>query len=291
MTDRKTHHIRLGTAGWSYKDWEGIVYPKPKPKGFDPLCHLAQYIDCIEINSSFYHPPAEKNVRSWIKRVEPFPDFRFTLKLWQRFTHEREPFGRGEVAQMRIGADLMAEAGRLGTLLLQFPWSFKNTQDNRAWLVRLFEAFAGYPLALEVRHESWDKQQFYDFLEGFNAGFVNIDQPLFSGSLAPTTKATSAVGYVRLHGQNTGDWFRKEAGRDERYDYLYSAEELKPWAERVSSLAKTCPEVYVITNNHYKGQALANAIELKALVTEKPVTAPESLVLEYPGLGKIIGNE
>jgi uncharacterized protein YecE (DUF72 family) len=270
--------LRFGTAGWSYPDWDGTVYPKPRPKGFDPLEYLSGWVDVIEINSSFYAPPSEKNCRSWLSRVADRPGFAFTMKLWRRFTHEREPFTAEQTDPFRRAAAILAEAGRLGAILAQFPMSFHNTAENRAWLDRVFETFSEFPRVIEVRHGSWNQEEFYAGLLARGIGFVNLDQPLLGRAIRPSARATAAVGYVRLHGRNYEEWFNEDAGRDERYNYLYSLAELKPWAEKIRALAGECEQVFVVANNHYKGQALFNVLELKELVTGTKPQFPESLV-------------
>ena len=276
--------IRFGPAGWDYPDWAGTVYPKPKPKGFDPLRYLADFFETIEINSTYYRPAASATARSWAARVSHRPEFRFALKLWKRFTHERQSaFTREEVDAVRAGLDPIAEAGKLGAVLLQFPWSFRNDEANREWLRDVAKAFGAYPLVVEVRHESWNEPGFYAELAERGLGFVNVDQPLFRNSIRPSARATSSVGYVRVHGRNYRDWFRKEAGRDERYDYLYTAKELQPWAERTRELAEDpeVAEVYVVNNNHFRGQAAANAAMLRSQVTGGRVAVPPQLLETY----------
>jgi uncharacterized protein YecE (DUF72 family) len=276
--------IRYGPAGWLYDDWKGVVYPKPAPRGFDPLDFLAGYFDTVEINSSFYGPPAPRTVRSWIERVSHHPRFRFTAKLHKRFTHERKTaWTRGDVKEVRDGFDLMMADDRLGALLLQFPWSFRRTDENREWLSDLTREFRDYPLVLEVRHESWNTPRLFDSLAEQGVGFVNIDQPLFSDSIEPSARVTSRVGYVRVHGRNYQDWWRKDAGVYARYDYLYPAAELKPWAQRIKEIAAQpeTEEVYVVTNNHARGKAVANALMLESMVDRRRVPAPPHLAEEY----------
>lgn len=276
--------IRFGPAGWMYKDWAGVVYPDPPPKKFDPLAYLSGYFGTIEVNSSFYGPPTEKTARGWIRRVAPHPDFRFTAKLYRRFTHQRtSAWTQEEVDEVRAGFDPLAEAGRLGAVLLQFPWSFRRTDANREWLDDVVGTFAAYPLVLEVRHASWNVPELFGELMQRGIGFVNIDQPQFSDSIAPSAHATSPVGYVRVHGRNYRDWFRDKAGRDERYDYLYPPDELRPWAERTAAIADEPPteDVFVVTNNHYRGKAVANALMLQSMVEARPVPAPPALFDEY----------
>ena len=272
--------IRIGVAGWDYKDWWGTVYPKPPPRGFDPLAFLAGYFDSVEVNSTFYRPMAARTARDWCRRVAHNRRFRFTAKLWQRFTHEREAAFTGEdVRQAREALEALAGEDRLGAVLMQFPWSFKREEASREWLADVVRAMKGLPLVLEVRHASWNVPELYQSLAEQGVGFVNIDQPLFHGSLRPSAVATARVGYIRIHGRNYGDWFRQEAGRDERYDYLYTARELEPWAERARTLESegVAGEIYVVTNNHFRGQEVANAAMLRSMIERRRVRVPPAL--------------
>jgi uncharacterized protein YecE (DUF72 family) len=276
--------IRIGPAGWSYTDWNGIVYPAPKPRGFDPLAYLARYFDTIEINSTYYRPATREAAKAWAERVGDNPDFKFAVKLWKRFTHERdEAWTRSELALVRQALDALRRRGRLGAVLAQFPWSFRRTDENRQWLDDVTRALRAYPLVVEVRHESWDVPEYFDELADRGVGFVNIDQPLFKRSIKPSARATAPVGYVRVHGRNYREWFRKDAGVEARYDYLYSKKELAPWAERAVEVDNAANETYVVTNNHFKGKAVANALMLEAMVRGEKVPAPTTVVDEYRG--------
>jgi len=278
--------IRIGPAGWSYKDWEGVVYPQKPGKAFDPLEYLARFFDTIEINSSFYRPPATTTTKSWATRVAENKNFVFTAKLHRVFTHERGKATKKDEKEYRQGMDVLAKAGKLGSVLLQFPWSFKNTPDDRVYLAKLLEKFSDYPLVLEVRHSSWNTLEVYDWLEERGVGICNIDQPVFKKSIRPQALTTSPIGYVRMHGRNYKDWFREKAPRDERYNYLYSIDELDPWLVRIKEVAKQSRETYVVTNNHFRGQAVVNALEIKAALGEERVPAPEPLFKVYPRLSE-----
>jgi uncharacterized protein YecE (DUF72 family) len=275
--------IHFGPAGWLYKDWNGIVYPDPKPKDFDPLQFLARFLSTIEINSTYYASPKAQTSKKWVERVDDFPEFKFTAKLWKRFTHERKTaWTRAEVKEAKAAYDPLMKAEKLGALLLQFPWSFRRTDENREWLEDVTREFREYPLVLEVRHSSWNTPDFYETLRERGVGFVNIDQPLFHNSIKPSASVTSPVGYIRVHGRNYKDWFRKGAGVEARYDYLYPREELEPWAKRAKEVDASAEETFVVSNNHYKGKAAANALMLKSLVTGKKSEAPRELIETYP---------
>ena len=276
--------IRVGPAGWSYKDWEGVVYPRKPGSKFDPLEYLARFFDTIEINSSFYRPFTAATAKSWLRRVAGSPDFLFTAKLSRVFTHERGTATDTDEKEVREGMDALASEGKLGGVLIQFPWSFKNTDDDRVYLTKLLTQFKEYPLVLEVRHSSWNTPQIYESLEGLGVGICNVDQPLFAKSIQPAAATTSQIGYVRLHGRNYQDWFRAKAPRDDRYNYLYSLDELEPWITRIKEIAARTPEAYVITNNHFLGKAVVNALEIKAVLSEQRVLAPAPLLERYPGL-------
>ncbi len=277
--------IRFGVAGWDYQDWWGRVYPFAKPRGFDPLTYLARYLDAIEINSTFYRPATARSATGWAKRVAHNRDFRFTAKLWQRFTHQRDAaWSADEVALAQEGLKPLADAGRLGCVLVQFPWSFKCTPESREWLEDTLSAFAQFPLTVEVRHSSWNVPEFYGSLAERGVGVVNIDQPVFKNSIKPGAQVTANVGYVRLHGRNYENWFRDDAEPHERYDYLYRADELTPWLDRIHEVAERARDTYVITNNHYEGQAAVNAAMLRKLYGTEAVEVPPELEERYRGV-------
>jgi uncharacterized protein YecE (DUF72 family) len=278
--------IRIGPAGWSYRDWEGVVYPK-QPR-LDQLQYLSQFFTTIEINSTFYRPPTPKTGASWVRRTEHSPDFRFTVKLGRSFTHQREEMDPAEVRQWKEGVSPLLEAGKVGAVLVQFPWSFKNEHPSREYLVRLVEQFSEMPLVIEFRHASWGQPEVLDLLRDLGVGICGIDQPLISHSLPPHPDVTSDVGYFRLHGRNYDNWFRREAGRDERYNYLYNTEELDQQIDLVSTLKEKVEEVYVIYNNHFQGQAVVNALQLRHRLEGGLQQIPDPLLQTYPQVGRLL---
>jgi uncharacterized protein YecE (DUF72 family) len=276
-------NVRIGPAGWDYKDWYGNVYPHPRPRGFSPARCLADYFDTIEVNSTFYGPPSTKTVLRWVDEVSHNPRFLYTAKLWREFTHSEDLTDANE-RLFRPGMEAFRDSGRLGALLAQFPWSFKNEPESRAYLEHLCQRLSDFPLVVEVRHVSWNDPGFFNWLAELNVGITNIDQPLIGRSLRPAEQTTSRIGYVRLHGRNYKEWFREhdDEERHQRYNYLYSLEELRPWAERVRSVSEKADVTYVVANNHYLGKAVVNALQMQFLITKKPVRVPPQLLQRYP---------
>lgn len=292
-------NLRIGPAGWSYTDWAGYVYPAPRPKGFHEAAYLARFFDTIEINTSFYQPLNPEHAKQWIERVAANPRFVFTAKLWQRFTHEADyakPPGSDVSAQderaVRDGFDALLRAGKLGAVLLQFPFAFHRTPETEKYLESLLDRFAEYPLALEVRHSSWNDVAVLAFLREHNVAICNIDQPLIGRSLEPSEFTTSPLGYVRMHGRRYDTWFNDnpEIPQHERYNYLYSTQELQPWADRIRTVEAKTRATFVITNNHYLGKAVVNALELIAMLKGTKVEVPEPLRIHYPELEAIAAN-
>lgn len=289
--DLSRANIRIGPAGWSYADWSGYVYPTPRPKGFHEATYLATYFDTIEINTSFYGPLRPDFATQWLDRVAANPRFVFTAKLWQKFTHE-PPFTSisGEDEKLvRAGFDVLRSAAKLGAVLVQFPFSFHRDSETHRYLASLLQRFSDYPLAVEVRHASWNDPAFFDLLSEQRTAFCNIDQPVIGRSLGPSALVTAPLAYVRMHGRRYDTWFNDdpELPQHERYNYLYSAEELAPWHDRIVSVASSARETYVVTNNHYLGKAAVNALELIYLLTGDKLAVPEPLRQHYPRLETI----
>lgn len=291
--------IRIGTAGWSYKDWEGIFYPPGMTRRKQhPLEILAQCFDVVEINTSFYGHIKPELAKIWTRRaVAVNPNFVFTAKLHRSFTHSplavMEPTSAATIKPTdedeqlaREGLEALASTGKLGALLIQFPVSFKNTLLNREYLETLLRQFIEYPRVIEVRHSSWDNPETIRDFEQKNVSFCNIDQPLIGRALQATEHVTAPVGYVRLHGRNYDQWFEAEKPHD-RYNYLYSENELAGWKEKIKRIAHKAEVTYVIANNHFEAKAGANGLQLRHMLTGQRQRAPESLLKHYPELNAI----
>lgn len=282
MTVDLDSRLYIGPAGWQYDDWYGTVYPSPRPRGFDPLAYVASYFNLIEINSTFYRVPPPATCRRWAERVEIHPRFLFTAKAHQSFTHRGNSSAAEHAAYVKSMSPLH-DAGRLGAVLLQFPWSFRFDEASRHRLDELVLGLGSLPLALEVRHASWASDDARAYLSEKPLTVCGIDQPVIGESLRPYQFLPGPAGaYFRFHGRNYRHWFAADAGRDQRYDYLYTQSELSPWADVIRSAAKASERVFVVLNNHFRGQAPANAFELSAMLLSRPTAAPPTLRRAFP---------
>ena len=279
--------VYIGIAGWSYPDWKGIVYTNSK---VDQLAYISRFVDCLEINSTFYRPPFEKTTKSWLEKTARRQDFFFTAKLHRSFTHEGK-IDAEIVKYFHKGFEPFLEAGKLKHLLVQFRYDFDDTNRNRQHLTKIVRNFSeAFSLVVEVRHKSWQMPDALDFLGQLGVTVCNLDYPTTWNSFDMQQCTVGRNGYFRMHGRNVEKWFSK-AGRDETYDYYYNEDELTQIKQRVDELAKAFETLTVIANNHYRGAELANALELKALITGQKQPVPEGLLRTYPNLASIASNK
>ena len=308
-------NLRIGTSGWNYPSgkgtWNGIFYPpaRRRPKGFDELAFYAEHFDTVEVNSTFYGQPRAEVSRAWTERTPP--GFEFSVKLYQKFTHPRmfaerlvkalpedargaadaiEALARPNAADLdefRRGIEPLAAAGRLGALLAQFPPSFKDTPASREYVVELLRSLHDYRVAVELRHRSWSDAiaDTLALLNACNAAWVQIDEPKFRFSIRqnhlPNVKG---FYYMRLHGRNAAKWWRHEKSED-RYDYLYSADELKEFSETAAAARQLVKKLYLYTNNHFSAKSVANAAMIKQQLGQ-PLEGeyPPEFIERYPEL-------
>jgi uncharacterized protein YecE (DUF72 family) len=293
--------IRLGTSGWNYPSgqgtWNGVFYPARRPRGFDELRYYAEHFDTVEVNSTFYRMPEAAQTKRWIERTGP--DFLFSVKLFQKFTHPdmylaREgvkdwDLSRADVDLFRAGIDPIAGAGRLGMILVQFPPSFHAEDATRDYLDWLLGELAGYPLAVELRHRTWsdDTAGTGARLAARGATWVLIDEPKFAGSIRQGM-TPSVSSYIRLHGRNSAAWWNHDQSED-RYNYLYSKAELAPIAATATQAAASGRRVFLYLNNHFSAKAVANAAVLKhQLGQDVPGEYPPEMVTRYPELAGVV---
>jgi uncharacterized protein YecE (DUF72 family) len=298
--------IHVGTSGWSYPQgrgtWNGIFYPAPRPRGFDELAYYAERFDTVEVNSTFYRMPSPAMSESWVRRTPP--GFAFAVKLYQKFTHpemyvKRSPgewtVTAGDFDEFRSGIEPIAGAGRLAALLIQFPSSFHRSAEAAAYVEWLADALSGYPLAMELRHRSWSDAaaDTRRLLARARTAWVRIDEPKFESSIAQDWRVAAdepPLVYFRLHGRNAAEWWRHE-DRDDRYNYLYSPEELQPFAEAAQDAARSNRRVLMYLNNHFSAKAVANAAVLRHQLGDLvPGDYPRDMIARYPALAGIVAT-
>ena len=276
--------LYCGPSGWSYPHWNGIVYPKLKPRGFHALEELSTYFDAVEINTSFYQSIQPELATLWVKKVAQNPKFLFTVKLGRRFTHERS-LAPAEIARFKEGLWPFQRARKLGCVLMQFPWSFRYTEENRAFVIALRRAFHEFPLVAEMRHASWLHEEALGTLIDYRIGFANIDQAPYTKGMPPASILTSRIGYVRLHGRNPQHWER-EFGRPARaiaaHDYLYSPPELREWKQRIDNIQQHAATTFVFANNDAGGKSVVNALQLAQILGDDRRLAPAQLIEHFP---------
>jgi uncharacterized protein YecE (DUF72 family) len=281
--------VLIGPAGWSYPDWNGVVYPSKQPRGFDPLVFMASYFNLIEINSTFYRVPERRTCARWTQRIAHRDDFRFTVKVFREITHGKKPASERNVAEFKTAVEPIAAADRLSRLLVQFPWSFRFNRDTAAYVRSLHEWFLPMHTSFEVRHGSWGSNEAKRFFRDHHLNMCCIDQPLIGDSLRPDCfNLEDDAGYFRLHGQNRAEWFKAGTNRDLRYNYFYSREAMVKWSERIREAAQRAHRIHVVLNNHFRGQAVANALELMATLEDVELTAPSTLIGAYPRLSAFL---
>ena len=313
--------VHIGTSGWSYPSgkgkWNGLFYPATRSKragtaGFDELRFYSDHFDTVEVNSTFYGQPHADITAGWAARTPA--RFEFSLKLYQKFTHPKmfrdaalksAPGSGGplldvlamvtqsDIDDFRTGIEPIAQAGKLGALLAQFPPSFKRTPASVDYLARLLRLFGDYPLAVELRHSSWSDAfgKTVELLNAFGAALVQIDEPKFRLSIRQNALPNiTGFYYMRLHGRNAAEWWHHDKSED-RYNYLYSAEELTELTETAGAAKALVKKVCVYTNNHFAAKSVVNAVMLKAQLGE-PIEGeyPQTLVERYPEIRDVVAT-
>ena len=262
-------NVFIGTSGWSYPKgegtWKGYFYPSGK---INELEYYSQFFNTVEVNSSFYRPPNPGFAENWAKRTPR--GFLFTVKLWQKFTHpkmyeeatgEEAAISQKDVDQFKQSIEPLANSGKLGALLAQFPPSFKNDKYGQQIILAVIRTFGSYRLAVELRHRSWsDDMDFPQLLRDNNVSWVHIDEPKFQSSVASELPQTSDVAYSKFHGRNKEMWWRGD--NETRYKYLYSQDEINELAEKVKTVSSQVKYAFALFNNHWQGYAPRNAVDM-----------------------------
>ena len=256
--------LYIGTSGFSYQDWIGPFYPENTEKG-DMLTLYARQFNTVEINSSYYRiMPAA--IFYHLERKVP-ADFKFVVKANQVMTHIRD---KNEAVFQEFESSLqpILKNNKLGCVLAQFPYSFHYNNDNLDYLLYVKERIDYTPLIVEFRNNYWIKDLVFEFLKKNEIGFCMVDQPPLKGLISPITVVTSPLGYIRFHGRNKEKWWQHEHAY-QRYDYLYSEQELEEWVPKIKEVTRKTGDQYIFMNNHYKGKATKNALMLMKLLRQE----------------------
>jgi uncharacterized protein YecE (DUF72 family) len=277
---------RVGTGGWEHEVFDSCFYPHERASSADKLNFFARYFQAVELRATFWDDSlTAADAREWIGAVQDAPGFLFNVKLHSAFTHDRSL--RPDLTRSVRGVlQELSRHNRLGSLLVQFPYSFTNTGTNRHHIIRIAEVFRGFPLHAEFRHQSWNQEGLVTFLREHSLGVVGADMPRVRQYMPFITAVCGESAYLRLHGRNEKGWLLN--GYDSRYDYQYNTREIREITRRLRSLETRCRTVMVICNNNTGGKSLPLAFQLLAAIREgKPVAVPPGTLRAFPFLSSI----
>jgi len=302
-------NLRIGTSGWNYPSgrgtWNGIFYPtgtkgrrqrgEPPRVKFDELAYYAERFNTVEINTTFYGQPKATVAQTWVERTPP--GFEFSLKLYRHLTHAEVPgvpsLDQSLIDAYQRGIEPLADAGKLGALLAQFPTSFKFSPESQAYLDALLDRFQDYPVAVELRHRSWSDNvgATLSLLNARKAALTQIDEPKFKVSIRQNQLPNiKGFYYMRLHGRNAAQWWKHDKAED-RYNYLYSASELKAFSDTADAARRLVKKFYLYFNNHFASKSVVNALMIKQLLDEPIVgTYPQAFVDAYPEMAQVVST-
>lgn len=276
--------VHIGMGGWDLEPFDRVFYPPRSKQGFRKLEYYSQFFDAVEIHTSFYNSSlTADHARQWLRDVVANRRFIFSaVKLFRGFTHTFEATRQDVLAVHRM-LEPLEEAGKLGGLLIQFPYSFTNIQERRLYVMQLAKIFQPHRLLLEVRHDSWNSPLMYNFFQENKLHLVNVDLPPVKRSMPLTAVAWSGVGYIRLMGRNTEAWW--DPAKGSRYNYYYTPDELKHLLHTLEQMKTGLHSLHVVFNNDGGSHSFVNGFQLRYLLRAKqPVLVPEHLVQAFPEL-------
>ncbi len=259
--------IYVGTCGFSYKDWIGTFYPGTV-RSEEMLPYYASTFKAVEIDSSFYGVLQPQTVERMNARTPA--DFRFCFKVPQTVSHAPD------AAQGRVHDDArafvesvapIADAGKFGCALLQFPNGFRPNERTEAYVLAAVEALQPLPLTVEFRNREWQTPTYFELISELGVGWCNVDMPGYDTLMRASSDVSSDVAYVRFHGRNASKWWTGD--NRTRYDYDYTADELEPWGNRVAEMEERAKTTFAFFNNHARGNAARNAELFVDLMRER----------------------
>ena len=253
--------IYFGTSGFSYNDWVGSFYPAGMPKR-EWLAYYAREFNTCEVNSTFYALPKLSSIKAMVEKTDG--EFLFSIKANQEMTHQRENNAPVFKAFRQILEPIIT-AGKLGCILVQFPYSFRFNRHNWDYLARFREWLGELPIVIEFRNVQWLRSEIFDWLRHQDLGFCCVDEPQLPNLLPPLAMVTSRIGYVRFHGRNSAKWWQHEQAY-ERYDYSYTPQELSEWLPKIQKLDSIAGKTFIFANNHWRGQAVSTIRQLRVML-------------------------
>lgn len=260
--------ILVGTSGFSYLDWTGVFYP-PGTGRPEMLPYYATRFSLVELDYTYYQMPNARTMAAMAAKTPPA--FTFCVKAYKELTHRRDLLA-DELTRLadafRHALEPLQEAGKLGCVLAQFPWSFRATPESLEFIAALQASLPGLPMVIEFRNVEWVKKETFVFLRDFGLGFCCVDEPRLRGLFPPLALATNTIGYIRFHGRNAAKWWRHEEAW-ERYDYDYSQAELAEWIPRIRKVSARTERTFVLMNNCHAGYAVQNALRLQAMLQDE----------------------
>ncbi len=274
--------ILIGMGGWALPAFDGDFYPPNIGKSFRKLEYFSLFFDMVEVNATFYTTDLTPRQSSrWLVDVSHNKRFIFTVKLYQGFTHKMDATERDVTAIHKLLEPLARDA-KFGGLVLQFPHSFMNTEENRAHLQELGKTFERYPLFVELRHDSWNRDEAFRFLRAHGLHVINVDLPQIKRHMPFTTHVWGDAAYFRMMGRNAKDWDR---GVQYRYNYFYSQEELVDLAQRIKTVQPKAQQTFVVFHNDPNAHSQVNGFQLRRMLNrDERILAPTALIQKFPDL-------
>jgi len=293
--------VLIGTCSWTDPTLieSGRFYPPECKTAEARLRYYAHHFPLVEVDSSYYGLPNERNAALWAERTPG--GFVFDVKAFSLFTHHptplsalprdvREGLPRAASREKRlylrdVPPESVAElwqrfrsallplrsAGKLGAILLQFPPWFTISRERRAYLEAARAELEGWPVAVEFRGGGWlderNRDETFDLLRRTDSAFVCVDEPQgFRSSAPPVTAVTAELALVRFHGRNAAAWERPGQTAAQRFDHWYGEDELVEWVPRIQGVAQQAAEVHLLMNTNYQDQGVVNAHRLATLL-------------------------
>ncbi len=257
--------IHIGTSGFSYKDWKGYFYPE-NIKEADMLAFYKQHFDTVELNFSYYRIPEPGILQRMVSITGG--KMIFSIKAYREITHGEDVPSEEIFTRFIDALEPLITSNTLGCVLLQFPWNFFHSRISKERLKLFKERLGNLPLVAEFRNRQWVNEDAFGLLRTLGIGFCCVDEPNLKDLMPPVAVATSDIGYIRLHGRNAQKWWNHRQPH-ERYDYLYTKEELLEWVPKIRALKKNTKELFIYANNHFQGKAPKNAKMLIDLLSDE----------------------